>query len=292
MASVEASWRAVAITAIAPIAWASTYPVIRHLLPADEPITTALIRALPAGLLLLLIARRRPRGHWWWRSVVLGILNFAAFFILTTVSAHLLPTSVATVTTTAGPVFMILLAWAILRERPTVAALAGAALGVIGVVLLVGAATGRIDPLGVAASLGAMVLSSVGAILARKWSDGTPLLASTAWQLIAGGLILLPIALLVEGVPAVPTPLQLAGYAWLSIVATAIAFVAWFAGLRALPAQRVGIIGLLNPVTGVLIGTVIAGEHLAPLQWIAIAIVLSGVVVGQIRGRASSRAVP
>ena len=56
--------------------------------------------------------------------------------------------------------------------------------------------------------------------------------------------------------------------------------------------QRVGIIGLLNPVTGVLIGTVIAGEHLAPLQWIAIAIVLSGVVVGQIRGRASSRAVP
>jgi probable blue pigment (indigoidine) exporter len=285
MVSVRANWHAVAITAIAPITWASTYPVIRHLLPADEPITTALIRALPAGILLLLISRRRPHGHWWWRSVVLGILNFAAFFVLTTVSAHLLPSSVATVTTTAGPVFMILLAWAILRERPTIAAFAGAALGIIGVVLLVGAAAGTIDPLGVAASLGAMILSSIGSILARKWSDGTPLIASTGWQLIAGGLILLPLALALEGVPAVPTPIQFAGYAWISLVATAIAFVAWFAGLRALPAQRVGIVGLLNPVTGVLLGTLIAGEHLAGLQWIAVAIVLGGVVVGQLGAR-------
>ena len=281
--SMEVNWRAVAITAIAPITWASTYPVIRHILPADEPITTALIRALPAGILLLLIARRMPHGNWWWRSVVLGILNFAAFFVLTTISAHLLPSSVATVTTIAGPVFMILLAWGILRERPTITALAGAALGVIGIVLLVGAAAGAIDPLGVAASLAAMALSAVGAVLARKWSDGTPLLATTSWQLIAGGLILVPIALLVEGVPAPPTPLELAGYAWVCIVATAIAYVAWFYGLRALEAQRVGIVGLLNPVTGVLLGTLVAGELLAPLQWVAVLIVLAGVVVGQLQ---------
>mgnify|MGYP003398429981 FL=1 len=288
----EVNWRAVAITAIAPITWASTYPVIRHLLPADEPITTALIRALPAGLLLLLVARRMPRGHWWWRSIVLGLLNVAAFFVLTTISAHLLPSSVATVTTIAGPVFMILLAWAILRERPTITALAGAALGVIGIVLLVGAATGAIDPLGVAASLSAMALSSVGAVLARKWSDGTPLLATTSWQLLVGGVILLPIALLVEGIPAPPTPIELAAYAWVCIVATAIAYVAWFAGLRALPAQRVGIVGLLNPVTGVLLGTIVAGELLAPLQWVAVVLVLVGVVVGQLQISGRRRTVP
>lgn len=285
----EANWRAVAITAVAPIAWASTYPVIRHLLPADEPLTTALIRALPAGLLLLLIARRAPHGHWWWRAVVLGALNFAGFFALTTVAAHLLPSSVATVVTTAGPVFIILLAWAILRERPTLAALAGAGLGVIGVVMLVGGATGAIDPLGVAASVGGMLLSSIGAILARRWSDGTSVVATTSWQLIAGGLMLLPAALIVEGVPAAPTPLQLGAYAWLSVVATALAFLAWFSGLRALPAQRVGLVGLLNPLTGVLLGTLIAGEHLAVPQWIAVGVVLAGVIVGQLGRRGVGR---
>jgi len=269
----EANWRAVAITAIAPIAWASTYPVVRYLLPPDQPITTALIRALPAGLILLLLARRLPRGRWIWRSVVLGALNVSGFFVLTTVAAHLLPSSVATVVTIVGPVFIILLAWAILHERPTLAALAGAALGAVGVV----------------ASIAAMLLSSIGAILMRRWSDETPLLASTSWQLVAGGLMLLPFALLIEGVPAPPTPLELAADAWLTIVATAIAYLAWFTGLRRLPAQRVGLVGLLNPVTGVLLGTLVAGERLAVAQWIAIVIVLSGVVVGQLGGQAGSR---
>jgi len=285
----EANWRAVAITAIAPIAWASTYPVVRYLLPPDQPITTALIRALPAGLILLLLARRLPRGRWIWRSVVLGALNVSGFFVLTTVAAHLLPSSVATVVTIVGPVFIILLAWAILHERPTLAALAGAALGAVGVVLLMGGASGAIDPIGVVASIAAMLLSSIGAILMRRWSDETPLLASTSWQLVAGGLMLLPFDLLIEGVPAPPTPLELAADAWLTIVATAIAYLAWFTGLRRLPAQRVGLVGLLNPVTGVLLGTLVAGERLAVAQWIAIVIVLSGVVVGQLGGQAGSR---
>ena len=76
------------------------------------------------------------------------------------------------------------------------------------------------------------------------------------------------------------------------IVATAIAYVAWFAGLRALPAQRVGIVGLLNPVTGVLLGTIVTGELLAPLQWVAVVLVLVGVVVGQLQISGRRRTVP
>lgn len=65
------------------------------------------------------------------------------------------------------------------------------------------------------------------------------------------------------------------------MVATALAFAAWFAGLRHLPAATVGLVGLLNPVTGVLLGTVIAGEVLTVRQLCGLVLVLAGVLLGR-----------
>ncbi|MEU5806033.1 EamA family transporter [Streptomyces sp. NPDC047718] len=59
--------------------------------------------------------------------------------------------------------------------------------------------------------------------------------------------------------PAVDGP-ALLGFGYVIAVATAPAFAAWFAGLRHLPAATAGLIGLVNPVTGVLLGTAMAGE--------------------------------
>ena len=55
------------------------------------------------------------------------------------------------------------------------------------------------------------------------------------------------------------------------------------AGSVRLDASAVSVIGLLNPVAGVALGTVLAGEHLAPLQWTGLLLVLGGVVLGQVR---------
>ncbi|MGA7147591.1 MAG: EamA family transporter, partial [Microbacterium sp.] len=87
--------RWIAITAIAPIAWGSTYVVTRHLLPPESPLWGGLLRALPAGLLVLLVVRRLPRGSWWWRSLLLGALNVGGFFVLIYVAGQRLPSSLA-----------------------------------------------------------------------------------------------------------------------------------------------------------------------------------------------------
>ena len=71
-----------AVTALAPLAWGSTYAVTTQLLPPDRPLLAATLRALPAGLLLLLATRKLPRGSWWWRAAVLGALNIGVFFAL------------------------------------------------------------------------------------------------------------------------------------------------------------------------------------------------------------------
>lgn len=279
----EDKWRLVAITAVAPIAWGATYVVTRHLLPPDAPLWGAALRALPAGLLLWAIARRRARGSWWWRAPVLGLLNFGAFFVLVYLAAQLLPSSIAASIMALAPLALAGIAWPLLSQRPTARWAAGAVLGIAGVLLVVGLGAGAVSPAGVVASVIALLASSLGAILTTRWRDDTPLLATTSWQLTAGGIALVIAAGLVEGPPPRVDAAGVAAYAGIAVVATALAFVCWFTGLRHLPAGTVGIIGLLNPVTGVVLGVLVGGESLAPLQALGIALVLISLVVARSR---------
>lgn len=274
----EAKWAVV--TAIAPVAWGSNYYVTHEFLPAGHPLYGALIRALPAGLLLLAVSRRLPTKAWWWRSLVLGTLNVGAFFVLIYVAAQLLPTSVAATVMATSPVVMMLFAWLLVADPPRARHLLGAGLGIAGVVLMLFTGMTATDPRGVLASVGAMVMSSLGYVLAKKWGGGVDVLSLTAWQLVAGALVLLPVAVVVEPLPALDGPAVL-GFAYVTVVATALAFAAWFAGLRHLDAGTVGLVGLLNPVTGVLLGTVIAAEALSVRQLCGLALVLAGILIPQ-----------
>jgi probable blue pigment (indigoidine) exporter len=278
---VEANLRWALVTAIAPVAWGSTYFVTHEFLPTQHPLWGAVIRALPAGLLLLAVGRTRPRGPWWWRSAVLGALNTGVFFALIYLAAQLLPTSVAATIMATAPVVMMLLAWALLAERPAVLQVLGAGVGIVGVGLMLFTGVGTVDGRGVLASVAAMTLSSLGYVLTKRWSSDAGLLASTSWQLIAGGLVLVPAAVLVEGPPPALDAGALLAFAFVSGVATALAFVAWFAGLRQLPAGTVGLLGLLNPMTGVLLGTLVAAELLSPRQLAGLGLLLVGVLAGQ-----------
>ncbi|WP_368498670.1 DMT family transporter [Herbiconiux sp. A18JL235] len=292
----EATWRWILVTAIAPIAWGSNYFVTRQLLPVDSPLWGAVLRALPAGLLLVALARELPRGSWWWRSAVLGVLNVGAFFVLIYVVSQLLPTSLAATLMATSAGVLMLIAWPLLGERPQLVPVIGMLVGSAGVVLMLtagagagggdrGTPGGEVSGLGVLASLGAMLLSSIGFVLTKKWSAGVRTLSLTSWQLVGGGLAVVPAAIVVEGPPPALDAPAIAGFAYVSLVATALAFVAWFTGLKHLRAGTVGVIGLLNPVTGVVLGTVIAGEAFGPAEAVGTALVLLGVLAGRVRVR-------
>ncbi len=136
------------VTAIAPIAWGSSYVVTRQLLPEDSPLWGGLLRALPAGLILLLISRRLPTGSWWWRSLVLGALNVGGFFVLIYIAGQRLPSSLAATLMSTSALVMMLFAWAMLRQRPRVIAVLGALVGLAGVAIMLGFGGGPVDCLG------------------------------------------------------------------------------------------------------------------------------------------------
>ena len=112
----NAGW--IALTALAPAVWGTTYIVTTHALPAGHPVFAALIRTLPAGGFALLAARQLPRGTWWWKSLILGALNMACFFPLLFVAAQRLPGGVAATLGAAQPIIVAGLAVVVLSEHP------------------------------------------------------------------------------------------------------------------------------------------------------------------------------
>ena len=124
-------------------------------------------------------------------------------------------------------------------------------------------------------------MSAFGFILVKRWPAPVDMLTLVSWQLVVGGLLLLPVGLLVEGAPpAVDLPAA-AGLAWLAVVGTGLAYYCWFRGLRAMPAGAVSLVGLLNPVVGTALGVAVAGEVFGWVQALGMLLVLGGVVGGQ-----------
>lgn len=274
-------WRDAALTAVAPAAWGSTYLVTEEFLPPDRPLFAALVRALPIGLLLLALRPELPRGHWWWRTVVLGMVNIGLFYPLIFVSAYGLPGGLAATIQALNPLVVIALAWPMVGERATSFRLVGAVVGLLGVTLLLFQTPTGVTGLGLAGAFGSVLMSAVGFLLVKRWPPPTDMLTMVSWQLVAGGLFLLPVALVVEGPPPAMDLEAVAGFLWITVVCTCVAQWCWFRGLLRMPAGSVALIGLVNPVAGTVLGVVFAGEYFGVSQAIGMALVLGGVLAGQ-----------
>jgi probable blue pigment (indigoidine) exporter len=279
----------IALTALAPAAWGLTYIVTTELLPPGRPLFVGAMRAVPAGLILAAVARRRPHGSWWWRALVLGVLNIGAFFALLFEAAYRLPGGVASTLGSIQPVIAAVLGAVLLGERVRRRVLAAGAIGIAGVALLVLRAGAHLDAVGVAAGLAAACSMATGVVLTKRWGRPVPLIAFTSWQLLAGGLALVPLAIVREGVPAELTIRNLAGFAWLATGGTAVAYALWFRGIARIPVGQVSLLGILSPVVAVLAGWVVLHQHLTAWQLAGFALAVVGLRVGQSSGGRSDR---
>ncbi|QRO88452.1 EamA family transporter [Kytococcus sedentarius] len=284
------------LTASAPVAWGTTYWVTTQYLPPGHPLWAGLLRALPAGLLLVALSGHLPRGDWWWRVAVLGTLNIGAFFALPFAAAYRLPGGVAATLGAASPLLVALLAHLLAGERLTVHRLTCGVIGVVGVGLMVLRASASLDAVGVAAGLAGAASMATGSVLTKRWGNPTTPLAFAGWQLTAGGLFLLPLALVAEGTLPILDAGAVAGYLWLALPGAALAYPVWFRGIGTLPVGSVAFLALLSPAVAALIGVGLAGEHLTGPQWAGFTLALDAVAAAQVpphrwpmRSAASSR---
>lgn len=274
-------WLDVLLTALAPLIWGSTYIVTTELLPPYRPFTAAVLRALPAGLLLVLWCRRWPVVHSWLRLLVLAALNIGFFQAMLFVAAYRLPGGVAAVVGAMQPLLVMGLAWGVDKLRPSRTVMAAGSAGVAGMAMLLVAPGTVWDPLGVAAALAGTLSMAAGTFWSRKWQTQLPVLAFTGWQLLLGGLMLLPVAYWVD--PPLPTLTahHVLGYAYLCIAGALVAYALWFRGITRLPSVAMASLGLLSPVAAVVLGWALLGQALVGWSLVGMVTVLACIGVVQ-----------
>ncbi|WP_074066319.1 EamA family transporter [Rhizobium gallicum] len=271
----------VLMTAIAPAIWGSTYFVTTAFLPAGYPLTVAMLRALPAGLLLLATIRRLPFGIWWGRVFILGALNFSFFWAMLFVSAYRLPGGVAATVGAIQPLIVIALSRLFLGKPIKLLAVVAGLGGMAGVALLVLTPKAALDPVGVAAGLAGAVSMAFGTVLTRRWTPPVSNLAFTAWQLTAGGLLLVPVALMFEPALPMPTTANVLGMAYLGLIGAAFTYVLWIRGLSKIEPAAAASLGFLSPLVATFLGWLALGQSLTPAQLFGFLLVLASVWISQ-----------
>jgi probable blue pigment (indigoidine) exporter len=255
-----------------------------------------MLRALPAGIILLLISKQLPNKAWLGKVVLLGALNFSIFWWLLFVSAYRLPGGVAATLGAIQPLIVIVAARVYLSTAIHRFAVIGALLGVLGVGLLLLNSQAKLDVLGIIAGLAGACSMALGTVLSKKWFSATLTatapeqpqikvtpLTLTAWQLVAGGLLLVPFAFYLE--PPLPS-LDIKGVralGYLGLIGAGLTYLLWFRGLSLLPATSIAPLGFLSPLSAVILGWLILDQHLSALQMVGALTVLFSVWLSQQR---------
>jgi len=274
----------VALTAIAPLSWGTTYIAITELLPPGHPLFAGVMRALPAGVIALAITRVLPRGEWWWKAAILGVLNIGVFTALLFIAAERLPGGVAATLAAAQPLVVAVLAVVVLHDQPSAWRIAWGIGGVVGVGLVAIGPAAALDATGIAAGLVSAASMALGLTLTKRWGRpaGVGPTAFAGWQLAAGGLFLLLVTLAVEGPPPAIDATAALGYLWLGLVGGLIAYVLWFRGIGTLPVTSVAVLILLSPLVAAGVGALLLGQTLRPIQLLGFALSLLAIVAGQL----------
>lgn len=233
---------------------------------------------LPAGIALLIWSRRFPQRGEWAKLIVTGILNIGAFQALLFIAAYRLPGGLAAVIGAIQPLLVMLLAWCVDRQRSPWLAVFSAIAGILGMAMLLLSPHTVLDPLGIGAAFLGAISMALGTWLSRRWALSLPIVALTGWQLAIGGVVLAPMALIVDPPLHQVTALQVAGYLWLCVAGAMLAYGLWFRGIGRLSPVAVSAMSLLSPVTAVVLGWIFLGQKIQGMALVGLIVVLASVL--------------
>ena len=273
--------------------WGGAFMVVRMALRDFQPLTLAAGRITIGAIALYGLMRWRGialpsfKDIALWRFVLLvGLLSSAIPFALLSWGQQHVPSAFAGMTMAALPIFVLPLAhFFVPSERIFLRKLIGFGVGFLGAMLLIstsglGVAEGPVETLARFACVGAAFCYACGSIATRQCPPINELALSTG-SLILAAVFLLPTALLVEGLPNLPSLTGLLTIGYLGLVPTALAFIIKVAVIRSAGPSFMTLTNYQVPVWSVLAGSLFLGETLPATLFVALASILLGVAIIQ-----------
>ncbi len=249
------------------------------------------LAAIALNLVLALTATSLFQRKVPWRSFfAMGLLNNLVPFALIFWGQTQIASGLASILNATTPLFTLVVAHFLTQdERIDAIKLGALVIGIGGVAVLMGpdALAGSHGTFGQLACLGAALSYAFAGVYGRRFKAmGVAPLDAAAGQVTASTMLILPIMLIVDQpwtLPVFPSAAVWASLAGLALLSTALAYVLYFRILAAAGATNLLLVTFLIPVTAILLGASVLGEHLLPRHFAGMALI--GLSLAAIDGR-------
>ena len=269
--------------ALLVVFWGAAFSFVKVGLEYSPPMLFAGLRTLIGGFAILLVAvvwGGSPHLRRDWRIfLLLAAFNVIFFFGLQTLAILHLPSGTAAVLEYLQPMLVGLLAWMILGEMLSLTKIFGLILGFSGIVAVsAGSIFGNISPVGVMFGAGSAFSWALGTVFFKRYEARISTMWAVAIPFVIGGMVLTLFSLATESWSEVsPTGTLLASLSYVSLVEIALAWLIWFALIRAGEASRVAIYVFFVPLVSIVVGAIFLDERLTTSLLIGTVLIATGI---------------
>ena len=266
------------------LVWAGSWIMMKLVVSYISPFQFVALRYLLGSLVLfvLLVALHKPLAMPPWKLTLLtGLTQVSGFQLLVQVALVTGGVGKVSVLAYTMPFWVVVFAWALLSERPSRRHGVGIALAAAGLVCFLEPWGGMGDLTAVVLALGGGLSWGLGTVLSKRMFErhAPDLMTFAAWQMLLGGLLLVPIALWVPHEPAQWVWQLWTGMLYIVLIATAAGWLLWLSVVRRVPASIAGLSSLGVPIVATLLAWFIFAEQPNRVEIAGMALIMAGLWV-------------
>lgn len=278
------------------VMWASAFTSTRMIVTEAPPLMALALRFAMSGTIGVVIAlmlgetwRNLTRAQW--RAIlILGLCQNALYLGLNWTAMQWIEAGLASIIAATMPLMVAFLGWIFMGERLRPLGLAGLALGLVGVAIIMGARLqGGSDPVGIAMCFAAALALAVATLTVRGAASGGNVMMIVGLQMLVGAISLGIIAPFIETWDVVLNARLVWAFLYTVIVPGLVATWVWFLLVGRIGAVRAATFHFLTPFFGVAVAALLLGEQLGAGDVIGVAIIMAGILAVQLsKGRPST----
>ncbi|WP_026263420.1 DMT family transporter [Paenibacillus sanguinis] len=273
--------------AVASSIWGGMYVVVKVVVSVIPPLELVWLRYLVAMIALLVIGLI-TKQNWRIRKrdimliVAIGFIGYAISIVAQEIGTMLSTAQMGAIITSSTPVFMVIFAWLILKERVTLKQGISIVLATMGVFLIIGVGNFELSSKlgGIALLIAALTWALMSVLVMRVPSDYSQIVIIT-YSILVALILLTPFVL-----PRLPDldmaqlahPKIWGGILYLGVVSTAGGFLLWNRGLQLLNVSSGGLFFFFQPLVGTFLGWLLLEETIGVMFWIGATLILTGVL--------------